>query len=104
MEEQKAIIALIQLLEDPDDNIFHHVYGQLLRYGKKVIPILESSWELDVKTNEHRDRIENLIHEIQFNEIVTNLKVWKKTENKDLIDAWLIISTWKYPGLNTEVI
>jgi regulator of sirC expression with transglutaminase-like and TPR domain len=104
MEEKKAILALIQLLEDPDENIFNHVYQELLDYGLKVIPILESSWELDVKNLVHQQRIENLIHEIQFNDTQWKLKSWKNTENKDLIEAWLIISNWKYPGLNNQLI
>ena len=104
MEEKKAILALIQLLEDPDENIFHHVYQQLLAYGKKVIPILETSWELDVKNIEHQHRIEQLIHEIQFTETQTKLINWKKTEEKDLIEAWIIITNWKYPGINKEII
>jgi regulator of sirC expression with transglutaminase-like and TPR domain len=104
MEEKKAILALIQLLEDPDENIFHHVYQQLLAYGTKVIPILETSWELDVKNIEHQHRIEQLIHEIQFTETQTKLINWKKTEDKDLIEAWIIITNWKYPGINKEII
>lgn len=104
MEENKAILALIQLLEDPDENVFHHVYQQLLAYGTKVIPILESSWELDVKNLEHQRRIEQLIHEIQFSETQYKLLNWKKTEEKDLIDAWIIITNWKYPGINKEII
>ena len=104
MEETKAIIALIQLLEDPDENIFNHVYQELLDYGTKVIPILETSWELDVKNIEHQHRIETLIHEIQFNEIQRKLLSWKKTEKKDLIEAWLIITNWKYPGSSNQLI
>ncbi len=104
MEEKKAILALIQLLEDPDENIFHHVYQQLLAYGTKVIPILETSWELDVKNIEHQHRIEQLIHEIQFTETQTKIINWKKTEEKDLIEAWIIITNWKYPGINKEII
>ena len=104
MEENKAILALIQLLEDPDDNVFHHVYQQLLAYGTKVIPILESSWELDVKNLGHQRRIEQLIHEIQFSETQSKLLNWKNTEEKDLVDAWIIITNWKYPGINKEII
>lgn len=104
MEEKKAILALIQLLEDPDENIFHHVYQQLLTYGTRVIPILETSWELDVKNIEHQHRIEQLIHEIQFTETQKKLINWKKTEEKDLIEAWIIITNWKYPGINKEII
>lgn len=104
MEENKAILALIQLLEDPDENVFHHVYQQLLNYGTKVIPILETSWELDVKSKEHQNRIEQLIHEIHFSETQKKLKNWKKTENKDLIEAWIIITNWKYPGIDKNII
>jgi regulator of sirC expression with transglutaminase-like and TPR domain len=104
MEENKAILALIQLLEDPDENVFHHVYQQLLSYGTKVIPILETSWELDVKSHEHQNRIEQLIHEIHFSETKQKLINWKNSENKDLIEAWIIITNWKYPGINKKII
>ena len=104
MEEQKTIIALIQLLEDPDENIYQHVYNQLLIIGTKVIPILETSWELDVKSLEHQHRIENLIRDIQFSTRKNELLEWKKSEDKDLISAWVILSKWKYPGLNSSII
>lgn len=104
MEEQKTIIALIQLLEDPDENIYQHVYQELLILGSKVIPILESSWELGVKSLTHQQRIENLIHEIQFSEIKNELNQWKISEDRDLIEAWVVISKWKYPGINIKII
>jgi regulator of sirC expression with transglutaminase-like and TPR domain len=104
MEDNKTIIALIQLLDDPDELVFNHVHQQLLAMGEKVIPVLETSWEIEIKSTEHQTRIENLIHEIQFLEIQKKLLKWKNSEEKDLIDGWLLVSKWKYPGIDFQLI
>ena len=44
MADIESIIALINLIDDPDEDIFSHVRDRLLQYGPEAIPYLENSW------------------------------------------------------------
>ena len=42
---QAEINALIDLLDDPDAEVFNNIRARLISYGEEVIPELESAWE-----------------------------------------------------------
>ena len=98
----KELQALISLLDDPDATIFDKIRGKIISYGDDVIPHLESAWE---NSFDHllQDRIENIIHELQFDNIKIELSHWKDSE-KDLIDGAIIIAKYQYPDLEEEKI
>lgn len=104
MLNTQAVQALIQLIDDPDDHIFEHVRGQLKSYGKDAIPLLENSWESKDFGLLFQNRIENIIHEIQFEECKKELNLWKNSDEKDLLKAAIIIAKYQYPGLHEEII
>lgn len=101
MSENSNIKALIHLMDDPDQFVYEHVRDQLLQYGPGAIPYLENSWAEDSYGHEFMQRVENLIHEIQFQEIYQQLIAWKSGQ-RELLDGALIIAKYQYPGLNVE--
>lgn len=42
---KNEIVSLINLLDDPDENIFQHVHDKLIQIGLESIPYLEKSWK-----------------------------------------------------------
>jgi regulator of sirC expression with transglutaminase-like and TPR domain len=94
--------ALISLLDDPDDNIFDDIRGKLISFGENVIPHLESAWE---NSFDHllQERIEDIIHQLQFDNIKLELTNWISSE-KDLIDGAIIIAKYQYPDLEEDKI
>lgn len=103
MLNQEKIQALIHLIDDPDDSIFAHVRDRLLQYGPDAIPYLENSWEEKDFGLIFHTRIENLIHEIQFEAIKSQLKDWL-TSDRDLLKGAITIAKYQYPGLEEELI
>lgn len=99
MRDSKSIEALVRLIEDPDETIYGHVRDELMNCGSSVIPILESSWEIDDYGLMFQSRIETLIQEIQFSEIKKDLEMWIASPAKDLLTGALIISRYQYPNL-----
>jgi regulator of sirC expression with transglutaminase-like and TPR domain len=97
-----SVNALIRLIDDPDDLIFEHVRSKLKSFGKDAIPLLENSWESQDFGLLFQNRIENIIHEIQFEDSKNELINWKNAEHKDLLDAAIIIAKYQYPGLNQQ--
>jgi regulator of sirC expression with transglutaminase-like and TPR domain len=102
MADVESIIALINLIDDPDENIFLHVRDRLLKYGPDAIPYLENSWEVKDFGMLFQNRIENLIHEIQFEDSKNELLKWKNSSEKDLLKGAILIAKYQYPGLHEE--
>ena len=98
---KNEIKALISLLEDPDHNIYFQVKNKLIELGTDVIPDLEDAWEKNFDSLMQR-RTEQIIHEIQLNFNLNELNDWIESPEKDLLKAWLIISRYQYPDLDTE--
>jgi regulator of sirC expression with transglutaminase-like and TPR domain len=99
VRDSKSIVALVRLIEDPDEKIYDHVRDELMSCGSSVIPILESSWETEDYGLIFQARIEQLIHEIQFSEIKKDLQNWIASPSKDLLAGAMIISRYQYPNL-----
>ena len=92
--------ALISLIDDPDEHIYEHVRSRLLEIGEPVIPELESSWELFDFGDRFQERIENIIHEIQFERLKARLQAWKEMGAKHVLDGALLIARYQYPDLD----
>ena len=65
MSQGTEIKALIRLLDDDDPEVFESVNARILSYGAVVIPELEEAWDASLDPELH-ERIEELIHQIQF--------------------------------------
>ncbi|HEX8608674.1 MAG TPA: transglutaminase-like domain-containing protein [Pedobacter sp.] len=95
--------ALVKLLDDPDQEVFQHVEEKLLEYGSEVVDFLEDTWEhsLDALLQQ---RIENIVHKIQFNTVKEDLNLWYQSGAFDLLQGALVINRYQYPDLNEEKI
>ena len=100
MANNDSILALINLIDDPDESIYEHVHDRLLSYGAEAIPYLETSWEDQDFGLLFQSRIESLIHEIQFEETKRILKAWKESSTKDLLTGAIAVAKYQYPGLD----
>lgn len=100
---EKEVESLIKLLDDPDTEIAGHVEEKLLSYGNEVIRPLENAWaqSLDAILQE---RIENLVHKIQFRNIKRELELWHISGSFDLLQGMLIINKYQYPDLDEQKI
>ena len=71
----KEVIALITLLDDPDDGVYSEVKNRFIILGPPAIPHLETAWENSFDALMQK-RIETIIHTIQFKALQTSLKNW----------------------------
>ncbi len=97
------IKAIIGLLDDPDDGIFTQIKTKLLEIGPEAIPTLEAAWE-DSFDGIFQTRVENIIHEIQFEHIKKDLVNWSLLEHDNLLKGLLLIAKYQYPDLNENKI
>lgn len=101
MENLAEIDALVKLLDDPDEEVYQHVQQRLLTYGIEVVSYLESAWEQSLNSV-LQERIENLVHTIQFTTIKEDLNLWYQSGAFDLLQGALIINRYQYPDLNEQ--
>ncbi len=103
MLNNKEVQALIKLLDDSDQEIFFEVESKLLSLGPEVIPVLEKTWEtsLDILLQQ---RIEELIHKIQYDVVKHDLQTWAISGAFDLLKGFLIVSRYQYPDLDEQKI
>ncbi|SOD17893.1 transglutaminase-like domain-containing protein [Pedobacter xixiisoli] len=99
----REIDALVKLLDDPDNEVFLHVQEKLLEYGNDAILHLESAWEKSLDTMMH-ERIENIVHTIQFTNVKQDLNLWYQSGAFDLLQGALIINRYQFPDLDEQVI
>ena len=97
------LISLIALLEDDDREIVNHVESALLELGSEVIPVLENQWEFS-KDAIHQQRIENVIHRIQFRKLKEEFKVWLHSEDQDLLHGVYLIAKYRFPSLDKQTL
>jgi regulator of sirC expression with transglutaminase-like and TPR domain len=95
----KELTALINLLDDPDKEVFQHVTDRLISLGPSVIPSLEEAWEKSYNPDLHF-RLEELIHIIQYENLVRDFAKWANENNNDLLDGATLISKYQYPDLD----
>ncbi len=101
--KERELDSLIKLLDDPDAEIFQHVEQKLVTMGPEVITRLESVWEqsFDVVL---QTRIENLIHKIQFEDVLQELELWKASGSFDLLQGLIIVNKYQYPDMDDQKI
>ena len=98
---EKELDSLIKLLDDPDTEVFDHVEQKLIMLGPEVITRLESAWEhsFDMML---QTRIENLIHKIQFEDVLQELELWKISGSFDLLQGLIIVNKYQYPDMDEQ--
>jgi len=96
--EEKEIKALVSLLDDEDARIITQIEEKILSIGTSIIPVLESEWESNFNPVV-QERIEDLIHTLQYKLVTERLRDWYNTEDKDLLTGMWILATYQYPDL-----
>jgi len=99
----KEVIALITLLDDPDQIIYDQVKQRFVVLGPPAIPHLETAWENSFDAIMQK-RIEIIIHTIQFETLQKALKNWAKNDQDDLLKGILILARYQYPDLDENKI
>lgn len=94
---EAAIKAMIHLLDDSDQEVVNMVEQQIRTLGPSIIPVLESEWETESLNPILQTKIENLIHDFQWQSVKTRLQLWKESGGMDLLEGMWILATYRYP-------
>lgn len=102
MRNNTQTVALIKLLEDPDNNVFIQIKDKICSYGTSILSDL-----LAKKENPNTDtltvkRIDSLIQTIKFHELRGDLINWKNKSSHNLIEGALLVCKYAFPCLNIQ--
>ena len=101
MKENKEIKALLQLIDDPDEDVYSTVSDKIVSFGKEIIPNLENLWE-NIENEETQERIELLIHRLHFRDLTNEFIAWKNLP-ADLLEGALIVARYNYPDMQENI-
>lgn len=96
--KDKEIISLVRLLEDTDAQVSGIVSKKLLEKGIDAIPDLEKAWENTLNSG-LQFRIEEIVHEIQFNSTKKDLIHWINNDSDSLLYGAFLVAKYQYPDL-----
>jgi regulator of sirC expression with transglutaminase-like and TPR domain len=99
---EAAIKAMIHLLDDSDQEVVNMVEQQIRNLGPSIIPVLESEWETESLNPILQTKIENLIHDFQWQSVKTRLQLWKESGGMDVLEGMWILATYRYPDYSFE--
>ncbi len=97
--ENKELKALISLVDEPDEALYAKVRERIYAFGPIALPVLESAWE-NTFDDALQQRIVDLIHDIQQNQLYTELHEWSKFGHNDLLRAYMLVTRFQYPDLD----
>jgi regulator of sirC expression with transglutaminase-like and TPR domain len=100
MLSDAEIRSLVALLDDDDDEVLNHVQAKLL---SEVIPTLEQEWG-NLKDVEQQQRVEDIIHRIQYRSLLSALKSWYESPAQDLLTGVCIVARYRYPDIDQQKI
>ncbi len=98
MTQSNELVALFRLIDDPDEDVYTAVSSKIIDYGKGIIPNLENLWENSI-SQDVQFRIENLIHRLQFSDLVQEFLEWNESDDQNLISGALLAAKFQYPDL-----
>ena len=92
---------LIHLLDDPDQEAFQQVSNEILTLGLPAVEPLEEAW---FNTNDQltRQRIEELVHSLQYDSLYNELEIWVESGAQDLLHGFILATRFQYPNLDED--
>jgi hypothetical protein len=100
----ESINALVELLDDPDEVVATHVQSKIVEHGEEIIPQLEKLQDRFLDNPHKSERIEHMIHNIQFEVLKKALSNWMQSEEKNLLEGVYLICKYQYPDLKISAL
>ncbi|MDR0660212.1 MAG: transglutaminase-like domain-containing protein [Prevotellaceae bacterium] len=90
---------IVNLLDDPDAEVYRLIATDIMSRGVKVVPIPEKIWYQTSNPTVQR-RIEGILHEMQEKEAMQGIAEWVDNGATDILEGAYWIAKFRYPGLN----
>ncbi len=92
----KELTALIQLLDEPDEQVYAAIRSNIIAMGVVALPLLEEADNNTLAPKESA-RIEKIMNAIRVEDVFAKLKSWAEHDSHNLLEAWILISNFHSP-------
>ena len=103
-QENVSLFALIELMDDPDTRVYAQIRKELMSQGTSIIPFIEESLNEGIIDPDHYERLAQIVKEVQFKELQSELSDWIISPEKDLLHGVYLINKYQFPDLSFEVL
>lgn len=95
---------LLYLLEDDDKEVQQNVSDKLVSYGSEITPDLELAYEKSLESGNEvlEERLWEVMEKINYQVVTELFHHWLKSEEKDLLQAMMLIARHQYRDLKEE--
>ena len=103
MTTNSELIALLNLIEDPDEEVFQSITQRFIGFGQEIIPILEEH-QHTTHDEDQIKKIQFIIDKVSISILSNELLEWKNTEDQSTVEAALIIAKYLNREYNQETV
>jgi hypothetical protein len=103
MKTSGEINALLNLIEDPDEDIFASITSRFVGIGLEVIPHLDE-YKLSCTSEDLIKKTECIISSIEVDVLAGSLKKWKESKEQSFLEASFFISMFLDRENNREAL
>ncbi|MFK7001054.1 transglutaminase-like domain-containing protein [Flavobacterium oreochromis] len=102
--DKNKTTALIQLLDDPNTEIYNTVKKEILLLGSQLIPFLQEEFDHS-NSDLQKYRLAELLDNFKLEHLKNEIVKWSQNETNNLLKGLFLIAKFGYPNLNeNEVI
>jgi len=95
------INALLNLIEDPDDEVYQTITKRFIGFGQDVIPVLNEFQEMTDDPLQVA-KINSIISQIAISCLENAITEWLKSEDQSVLEASLFISAYLNPEYDRD--
>jgi regulator of sirC expression with transglutaminase-like and TPR domain len=92
----KELDFLLNLMDDPSDEVYNAIEEKFLKYGKPIARDLELFWERS-SNSLVQGRVENILQKINFNFLKKQISSWIDNSEFNLIYGSYLLTVFQYP-------
>ncbi|OYT17339.1 MAG: hypothetical protein B7C24_03210 [Bacteroidetes bacterium 4572_77] len=96
---KSELIALLNLMDDPDPEIFSKVEHKVVEIGAPALPYIENAYN-NSEDDLSSKRLETLSRKIKLDKTITAIQQWQELPEQNLIEACIILAKYHYPKLD----
>lgn len=93
--------GLLNLLDDPDEQIYNQISEEIKSLGPEVMPYLENFWE-ESADELAISRAQHLIDSIGSSVCLSQLKTWVELGGENLLKGASLVAKCQYPNLDEK--
>ena len=101
MTSNSELQALLNLIEDPDEEVFQSITEKFIGFGQEIIPVLED-FQHTIQDKDQIKKIVFIIDKVSISILSNELLEWKNSEDQLTVEASLIIAKYLNREFNQE--